>query len=367
MRAVFFLAVAVLFARPAEGQPRGLIDSWITQWDKSTIELSELSVNVPRDAIPALDQPAFVDQKEASDWLAPREPVVVLTVGKEARAYPLQILIWHEIVNDKFGDLPVAVTFCPLCYSAVAFDRRMNGEVLSFGVSGMLRLSDLVMFDRASQSLWQQLSGEAIVGDYAGEVLRKLPAQILSFAQFRRSYPDALVLGRDTGHSRRYGANPYEGYDDINERPWMYSGPVDDRLRPMEKVVAVQVGQASRAFPHSLTRREGVIHDELGGVRIMVLHDPDGAASALDAARIADSRDLGQTGVFLPEVDGQELTFEVGDQGFRDRETGSLWSVTGRAKSGPLEGHQLEPVVHGDFFAFAWLAAFPDSDVYHMD
>jgi hypothetical protein len=364
MRTVFLFLVASLLAQLAEGQPRGLMDSWNTDWQATTIALSELSVNVPRDAIPALDQPVFVDQSQAAVWLAPQEPVVVLTLGGATRAYPLQILIWHEIVNDQFGVIPVAVTFCPLCYSAIAFDRRINGAELSFGVSGMLRLSDLVMFDRATQSLWQQLSGEAIVGEYAGELLKKLPAQILSFDQLRRSYPDAPVLGRDTGHGRPYGSNPYEGYDDIDERPWMYSGPVDGRLRPMEKVVAVEVGDARRAYPHTLTRQQGVVHDELGDRRIVVLHDPDGAASAMDAALIADSRDLGETGVFLPQVDGRELTFVLGDQGFQDRETGSLWSVTGRAKSGPLQGRQLEAVVHGDFFAFAWLAAFPDSDVY---
>jgi len=182
------------------------------------IELSELMSGGPgKDGIPAIASPRFVSPEEAGRWLKFQEPVISLVVGGAARAYPLQILLWHEIVNDRIGGVPVAVTFCPLCYSAVAFDRRIEGSEYSFGVSGMLRNSDMIMYDRETESLWQQLFGEAIVGDLTGARLMPLPAQIISFRQFSAAYPNGRVLSRDTGYDRPYGRNPYVGYDDINQ------------------------------------------------------------------------------------------------------------------------------------------------------
>jgi hypothetical protein len=191
-----------------------------TDWTQHTIDLSTLKSGGPsKDQIPALDHPSFVSVADARDWISPQEPVISVEHNGVARAYPLQILTWHEIVNDRLGGTPVAVTFCPLCYSALVFDRRVDGETLSFGVSGLLRHSDLVMFDRGTETLWQQFTGEAIVGDRVGDTLTKIPSQILSFKQFADTYPDARVLSRDTGYDRPYGRNPYAGYDDVDTRP----------------------------------------------------------------------------------------------------------------------------------------------------
>lgn len=178
--------------------------------------------------------------------------MIALEIGGEARAYPLQILTWHEIVNDVIADVPVVVTFCPLCNPAITFDRRLEGQVFDFGTSGLLRNSDLVMYDRASKSLWQQLTGEAIVGDMVGQQLTFLPSAIVSFADFRQAYPDGIVLSRDTGYRRDYGRNPYAGYDAIGQSPFLFDGKLDTRLPAMERVVTVSLEGVDRAYPLSL-------------------------------------------------------------------------------------------------------------------
>ncbi|MEM6327444.1 MAG: DUF3179 domain-containing protein [Bacteroidota bacterium] len=332
-----------------------------------SIDLSELrSGGPPKDGIPAIDAPRYVSQTEAGDWLEDREPVILLRVEDAARIYPLQILTWHEIANDTLGGVPVAVTFCPLCYAAVAFDRRIDhdGEVetLSLGVSGMLRLSDMVMYDRGTETLWQQLTGEALVGDRLGATLTQLPAQIVSFADARESAPGARVLSRETGHSRDYGRNPYVGYDDVDARPFLFDGEVDGRLPPMEHVVAVVQGDEAVAVSFERLRRDRVWQGTVGSASVAVIWQA-GTATALGAADIATARDRGGVGVFVPEHDGRALTLAVRDGEVRDDETGSAWSVTGEAVSGSLAGARLQALPFHDTFAFAWLAFRPQTTV----
>ena len=342
-------------------------EAWATDTDQRAIDLDELQAGgPPKDGIPAIDRPRFVSPEEAEGWLAPQEPIVALALGEEARAYPLQILTWHEIVNDEVGGVPVAVTFCPLCYSAVAYRRVLDGRPLTFGVSGFLRNSDLVMYDRQTESLWQQLTGEAIVGAMTGATLEALPAQIISFAQFREAYPEGAVLSRETGISRPYGRNPYVGYDDVDEKPFLYRGPYDQRLPPMEKVVTVSLGGEDKAYPHHVTKAQRVIHDRLGGRPLVIFHD-EGAVSALDADTIRTSREIGSTGVFDPRLDGEPLRFRYQDGRFVDERTESVWDVTGQAISGPLRGKQLQPIPHGNYFSFAWFAFKPKTNLYQPE
>lgn len=343
---------------------QGAIKGWKTNTEKRLIELSELmSGGPPKDGIPALDQPKFASIAEAQNWLKPNEPVISLKIGDEARAYPLQILIWHEIVNDEIKGQPVTVTFCPLCYTAIAFDRRLDGKVYSFGVSGMLRHSDMVMYDRETESWWQQISGEAIVGDLTGKTLRQFPSQIVSFGQFSKAFPGGKILSRETGHHREYGNNPYRGYDDITKTPFLYRGKPDERLKPMEKVVTVELNAFTKAYPHAITEKRRVIHDRLGETRIVIFH-ADGASSALDAGQISESKNVGSTGVFLPVSGDMDLTFVYSANEFVDDQTGSRWNVFGHAVAGKLKGQQLQQINHGDYFAFAWLAFRPKTEIF---
>ena len=337
---------------------------WRTDFSRHTVPYSEiLSGGVPRDGIPPIDDPRFVTQSDANEYVEDQEPVVVFEANGEAKAYPLQILTWHEIVNDEVGGIPVSVTYCPLCNSAVAFDRRLDGVVYDFGTSGNLRNSDLIMWDRQTESWWQQLTGEAIVGELAGRVLTFLPAALVSYRDFKQDNPEGLVLSRETGYSRDYGSNPYTGYDKADSHPFLYDGVADDRLPPKERVVTVTVGDADVAFPYSVLAAEGAVNYELNGQALAVFHVP-GTTSALDGRSISESRDVGGTGVFDPSAAGEALTFRVEDGNIVDEETGSTWTVLGRAVEGPMAGEQLRPIVHGDHFWFAWAAFKPGTHVY---
>jgi len=341
-------------------------DTWRTDFSRHTVPLDEIvSGGPPKDGIPAIDQPVFVSTQEADQWLGDREPVIVVAMGADVRAYPLQILMWHEIVNDRVGGVPVTITYCPLCNTALVFDRRFNEMVLDFGTTGRLRHSDLVMYDRQTESWWQQATGEGIVGELAGKQLVPVSAPTVSWSTFKSSHPDGRVLSRETGHDRPYGRNPYTGYDDPDGTPWsrFFRKPADDRMPAMERIVAMSSSQTSLAYPFTTLRRRRVMNDQMDGRPIVVFWAP-GTASAVDAANIAGGRDVGSSGVFGRRAGGRTLTFEAaGDGLFRDRQTGSTWTIVGSAIAGPLTGTALEPIPHGNHFWFAWAAFKPDTKI----
>lgn len=333
---------------------------WQTDFTTCSVSLRDFQSGGPaRDGIPPIDQPKFESVSQANAWLRPTEPVIFLDLPGDARAYPLQILIWHEIVNDWVSGLPVSVTFCPLCNTAITFDRQLEGYVLDFGTTGNLRLSDLVMWDRQTESWWQQATGEAVVGELTGKRLAMLPASTISWAEFREQRPQGLVLSRDTGHRRDYGRNPYVGYDDINQSPFLLDSRPDSRLRPMERVVAVSMGGENVAYPFSSLRDRGLVADRVGGFAIVVLFEP-GTASIFGAGSGGSSQDVGATAVYVsPEWDGEPLAFTWDGNAFVDAQTGSRWTLLGQATAGPLAGSQLQPVVHVDAFWFATAAFYP--------
>ncbi len=352
---------------PDPGRLRVSTAGWKTDFTEASVDLAEfVGGGPPKDGIPPIDEPAYESIADARSWLDDRSPVIALAVGGEARAYPLAILMWHEIANDVLGDVPVVVTFCPLCNTALVFEREVDGVVHDFGTTGNLRFSDLVMYDRQTESWWQQATGQAIVGELTGAKLTFLAAQIVSLADFERAHPDGDVLSRDTGISRDYGRNPYVGYDTVDQNPFLFEGELDGRLPPKERVVTVGEGNEAVAFPYSELRKDGVATATVGGEEIVVFWTP-GTASALDGPNIDESKDIGATGVFRPEAHGRRLTFaRDGDEAspIRDRETRSTWSIAGVATEGELSGSQLEPVVHGDHFWFAWAAFAPDTTIW---
>jgi Protein of unknown function (DUF3179) len=268
-----------------------------TDFCRHGVPLSEFQSGGPgKDGIPALDHPRFAPASSV-DWLAFREPVIELAIGPDVRAYPLQILTWHEIVNGRVGGIPVTVTFCPLCNTAIAFDRRVSGRTLSFGTTGNLRNSDLVMYDRQTESWWQQFGGEALVGHYTGTTLRQLPAQIVAWRDFERRHPHGLVLTRKTGFSRPYGENPYTGYDDVSSPPIFPTAHAGDRrLQPKERVVFLERGRTAAVVPFSLLRRRRLVRVTVGGHHLVVRWR-GGIASALDSGLIPRGRDVGAASV----------------------------------------------------------------------
>jgi hypothetical protein len=339
---------------------------WETEFSNHNVPLEEfVGGGPPKDGIPSIDAPEFVSIEEADRFLDRREPVAVVQVGGEVRTYPIQILIWHEIVNDEIGDEPVAVTYCPLCNSTVAFSRVVDGEPVEFGTTGMLRNSDLVMYDRSTESWWQQITAEAVVGERTGTKLDVLPSQILSWDELQSLHPDARVLSRDTGFDREYGSNPYGGYDsDPDSEPFLLEGEPDRSLPPKERVAAVTGTEPAVVYPFARLRREAPVNDELDGEPIVVFFDPD-VASPLDSPLVSAGRDVGAAAVFSRFADGRDLEFEPGPEAgtFRDRETDSTWDMTGRATTGRLEGSRLEQVPHDDQFWFALAAFFEDAEI----
>jgi hypothetical protein len=341
-----------------------LTRSWNTKWERRIISTEDLlSGGPPRDGIPSLDDPQFVSPDTAVAWLAGNEPVIAVEINGDARAYPLQILTWHEIVNDTVGDVPLIVTFCPLCNSAIVFQRTLDGEPVAFGTSGLLRNSDLVMYDRKTETLWQQFTGEGLIGELAGYQLTFLPSAIISFDNFRDAHPDGLILSRETGFGRNYGRNPYAGYDTLGNNPFLFDGELDERLPAVARVVTVSLPDIDVAYPLAVLFEQGVINDVQGAQHLAVFH-VGGTASALGAAVIADAEDVGATGVFDPVLDGQLLTFRKEGETIIDNETSSRWNIVGQAIDGELVGQQLQRLVHGDHFWFSWAAFRPETIIY---
>lgn len=274
----------------------------------------------------------------------------------------MQILIWHEIVNDQVAGTPVAVTYCPLCNSALAFERRLGDRLLTLGVSGLLYRSDLVMYDRQTESLWSQIEGRAIAGHLTGRTLQRVPVQTVTWDQWRQANPAGKVLSRDTGVDRDYGRNPYLGYDKAADDPFAFSADPDPRLAPKERVLGL--GDTDRdptALVLSSLARQRVIALTVNGDPVVVWA-VGGLRSALDTKDIATGRRVAATGAFDPVLGSQHLTFAAADgDTFTDDQTGSTWDIFGRAVSGPLVGRSLQPVGHLDTFWLAWAAFHPDT------
>lgn len=398
----------------------GIFDRLAVDTERANISVGEvMSGGPPPQGIPAIGfrgdwqgqigstrDPVLVSQEEAADWLDAQEPVIALEIGGEARAYPLQILTWHEIANDTLGGKPIAVTFCPLCNSAFTFDRRipltssqqdeiaefnqdaefisLDDEFLSeyerqwgdadvfdggveatFGVSGMLYKSNMLMFDDSTSTLYAQILGEGNVGTLTETRLLRYPTQIVSFAEFREAHPNGDVLSRDTGFNRDYGRNPYVGYDRADQPPFLFQGETDGRLPPKARVIAVEIPEQV-AYPFEVLEQNRVVNDTIGETPVVAMWQ-EGTASALDQASISGSKDVGAVGIFERTVGGENLTFAWDGEAFVDEETGSRWNLLGRATAGELEGTQLTPVLHDNTLWFAWAAFMPATRVYRAE
>jgi hypothetical protein len=347
------------------------ITKWETDWSHSIIDLAELRLGIasvdPRDIIRPIDGPILADLATTATWVDDREPGALVEVNGKRRFYPLSILTRHEIVNDTLGDVPIAVTYCPLCNTAATYDRRVGDQVLRLGVSGLLRNSDMVIWDTATTSLWQQITGEAIVGSFAGTRLERISTGIVSLGEVRGNFPDATSLDRDQGHGFRYQVNGYAGY---SSEPAPISGfadaPTDERLQALERVVGVTINDETKAYGFPTLQEIRVVNDELGGEPIAVLWGGN-TLDALDATFIPDSRSVGTGVAYFATVEGQKLTFAAkGDDTFTDTETGTTWTLLGAALEGPLTGAQLEFAPHSNEFWFAFAFFFAGADLYEI-
>lgn len=295
------LLVAMPFG-PAFADPSYWSREWPqTDFSKHSVEFDEIfSGGPPKDGIPSVDNPKFVpvaDEKELSET----DPVIGLIVNGEAKAYPLRILIWHEIVNDTIGGVPVSVTFCPLCNTAVVYDRRLDGKVLDFGTTGKLRNSDLVMYDRQTESWWQQFLGQGIIGEMTGKTLKALPARLESWAKFRERAPKGLVQVPNSKGMRNYGANPYAGYDSL-PKPFLYSGEMPSNVPPLSRVVSTEDRSQGWSLDLLKAKKEIRLADGL------VFQWTPGQNSALDTSLIARGADVGNV---TAQRNGKDIPYFV--------------------------------------------------------
>jgi hypothetical protein len=354
---------------PKESPPVRAESEFTTDFSKHSVPYGEiLSGGPPKDGIPPIDAPNFQSTREADEWLKDREPVVFVQVGEDARAYPIQILIWHEIVNDTVGGEPLVVSFCPLCNTAIAFKRTFNGQVLDFGTTGRLRHSNLIMYDRQTETWWQQATGDAIAGEHTGAQLEFYPATMISWADFKNLYPNGRVLSRETGFARDYGKNPYYGYDDINQSPFLFNGVTPDQLPPMARVLTIDLNNEAVAYPYKILSEMKVNNDTVGGEDIVVLWT-EGTVSALDTRNIPEGHDVGVAAAYSRLLDpstgsGRTLTFKFSNGKILDEQTGSEWDIFGQAVSGELLGKQLTPVISINHFWFSWAAFKPETRIY---
>ena len=352
-------------ATPPSG-PSALEDPFDASFPEPLIDPAEItSGGPPPDGIPPVDDPVFLPVAENLGILPANEPVVALELNGDARAYPVRALVWHEIVNDTVGGVPVSITYCPLCNSAATYERTIDGAVTTFGTSGKLYASALVMYDRATESLWTHYNGEAVVGVLTGKRLVEHPSPLLAWGDFRTEYPTGQILDwTETGFDRRYGSNPYTAYDDPDNTPFLFRGALDDRAAAMQRVVGIEIDGDAIAIPLDTVDGDGtgpaVTPVTVGGTELIVFWKP-GQASALDRATIADGFDVGSVAVFEASIDDQVATFFPSAEGWVDDLAASTWTIAGRATDGGLEGRQLARVPHLDTFWFAWSTYQPET------
>ena len=299
------------------------VSSYINSYQQESVRSESASENykrdvpiipdVPRDAIPPLDFPKYETVKEVNKWLLSSDFVIGVTIEGNARAYPVKIMNWHEIVNENISGKEIVVTYCPLCNSAVVFERNLGSQLLSFGNTGSLYESAMVMYDHETESYWYQVNGEALSGVLAGQRLIIFPSVFTTWGQWQDKWPDTKVLSLNTGYKRNYLGNPYVGYDEPNSSPAFPVSISSDLLPPKERVVGISVNGINKAYPTKQLQGKTVT-DQIGSTAIEIVGSPTGMSA--------------------------EVFFVDGNRGSRilAPSTSSFW--------------------------FAWYAAYPDTELY---
>jgi hypothetical protein len=316
---------------------------------------SELVSGGPgRDGIPALTNPVVVSASDGDAFLAPSALVLGVVENGETRAYPHNVLWWHEIVNDELGGIPITVSYCPLTGSGMVYEPRIGGQTLNFGVSGLLFDNNLVLFDRATDSLWSQMRVQSVCGSFSGTVPALKPVVQSRWSAWKAMYPETTVLSFSTGFSRNYDQYPYGAYDQVGNDSLLFPQSNVDRRRAIkELVLGIVEGSAVKAYPYGELGRRSAFNDVVGGRPIVVVYDAEA-----EMALAFDRRSGGET-----------LTFEIADSGgfpfcIRDLETGSRWSLDGRAVDGPLAGSRVQQVATYSAMWFAWAAFNSNTELF---
>lgn len=337
-------------------------DAWRTDFSRVTADLSDAVVVAGgRGPIAVITEPRYETIEQANGWISGNEPVLAAFAGGEARAYPLRLLIWHEAVNDWLGGSPLLVTYCPRCNSAAVFERITGTRTPEFRAASVLRSENRVLFDEATESWWQQASGESVAGEFAGLRLRPAESALISWDDFKRAYPDGTVLSQSSGFDLDYEFNPYFNVDFSQPPP--SAGEIDPLLPARARVLGLLGDADTLAVPFSALNFSPAVNVTVGGAPVAVFWQR-GTSSPLSSANVAQGRDVGAAVAFDARLEGQRLTFRAERGAFLDEQTGSTWSITGEALDGPLAGSRLRVFPHVNSFWSCWSAFRPGATVY---
>ena len=372
---LFFLFFTTLVFAQMQN-PKNIPFEWKTDITKHSVDLSEIQIVLPKGSFPTLDFPKFVGKEAGLSMFFAKEPVIAIEIDGKAKAYSLNILTMHEISNDILSGVPILVTYCPLCNSGIVYHRKLKYQgkenIMEFEPSGMLRNSDMVMLDRNTETLWQQLMGVAIVGELDKMELDILPSLIISVEEFFNRYPQGEILSKQTGfaeNEKHYGTNPYKNYDNENAKPYQRffdANKINNRLPPMERIVDIENNGKHKVYTFSDIAKFGVINDTFKKKKVVLFYQ-SGTVSVLDQANISESKNIGTITVYNRVLDGEKLAFKRIKGVFKDKKTNSSWDITGHCYEGKLKGKQLKIEPHSNHFAFAWLAFYPETEIYGED
>jgi len=376
MKKLFLSLSLIIFALSYSfGQiknPKNLPYNWSTDTTNHTVDVSEISLAAPKDALPTLDFPKFINKNDKSFNFYEYEPVIVISFKGETKAYPLSLLTMFELSNDSLGGEQLMITFCPMCNAAMVFNRKINKDnkeyLLTFGISGLLMHNDMIMYDKQTNTWWEQLMGEAIVGELAGTELKMMRALIISVKDYYDRYPEGKILSSEginivdktSGHRPFYHLNHDNKHIDST---YYLPEKVDNRLPPLERVLDIHVEDHIKIYPFSAIAKKGVINEVFDNMHFVIFYHKD-MVSVLDEDKLSKSKHIGSATAFRSNLEGVNYTFHKKGNYFFDNQTHSTWDITGYCKEGVLKEKQLMILPHSNHFAFAYLAFFPDAEIY---
>jgi hypothetical protein len=374
LKSILILFFLVLFW-PLEAQihnPHNLPFIWTTDTSKHTVELADLTMAAQKDELHTLDYPSFIHKSDPKYSFYEYEPVIALTFNGVTKAYPLSILTLYELSNDSIGGKELMITFCPMCNAAVVYNRHIKHDgtdyLLDFGVSGILMHNDMVMYDKQTNSWWEQLMGSGIVGKLSGINLEMMPAYLISVKDYFDRFPEGLILSPDNIHLivDRKHHRPFHHLDHKTkslDTAFFIPEKIDPRLPPLERVLDIHVDDHITIYPFSVLAHKEVINEVFDGLHFTIFFHKE-TVSVMDEDKLSHSHKVGSAVAFRSELNGVNYTFHKSGHYFKDDQTGSLWDITGFCREGTLKGKQLWLMPYSNHFAFAFLAFFPDSKIY---
>lgn len=368
---VLILILSIQCLKAQIPNPKQLPYNWKTDTSKHTVRYKELKIVAEKDAIHTLDFPKFITRNDSLFNFYQHEPVIVFASGTDVRAYPLSILTLFELSNDSLNGKQIMVTFCPTCNTSLVFNRNVktkSGErLLQFGISGLLMHNDMVMYDKETESWWEQLMGSAIAGEYSGVDLDVMPSILISVKDYFDRYPDGKILSPEYTEAfyKKHTHRPFHNLEHHHKLTHKYYLPekTDPRLPPLEHILDLHLDGHDRIYPFHALAQQQVVNETVGKTALVVFYHGE-TISVMDRDNLAKSKHVGSATAFNRNLNGVDYTFVKDGDYFVDEQTHSKWDITGYCREGSLKGKQLWIIPHSNHFAFAYLAFYPNVEIY---